>query len=110
MAKQVVMFLFKSGGNLDKLNNDGFTPVAFGSQKLLSFLSLEKATSFVIRLPNQDNDIHNSPNDPQEIQGPTQKSNNGLMMTSKIFGKSTASEKEVYIHKKTESLEPNNEN
>jgi hypothetical protein len=39
------MFLCQKGGNLDDKNDQNFTPLAYGSQSLLSFLNLDKGVA-----------------------------------------------------------------
>ena len=105
------MFLYKNGGSLDSVNKEGFTPMAFGSQKLLSFLSLEKGISVISKPQKKD---HLPLDKEEQLEGlfygklAADLKNNELM-NSKIVGKSTASGKMLHIPKKMSSLELNNE-
>ena len=69
------MHLFKNGGDFDVLSGRGLTPLAYGSQRLLLFLSLEEGVTTVS----------------QDLEGPKRKSieasiGNNRLMNEKIFG------------------------
>lgn len=96
------MLLYKKGGSLDTVDNEGFTPVAFGSPKLLSFLSLEKGITLINKpqLPKE------KPSSRFQERAPMiQEIGNNELMSSRMQGQGNNSGKAMFRHRKQASLE-----
>ena len=55
------MLLLVKGGNLNTLNDDGFTPLAFGSERILTLLDLKSGIATYNRRSNNTREL------PQEL-------------------------------------------
>lgn len=104
------MLLFKKGGSLDRVTSKGLTPLAFGSQSLLSFLSLETGVTLVSpELLKMNKDLERAKRlesfeglasqNQDEAEEMSELIGNNRLFREKIFGKGVDSKKALGIRK-----------